>query len=182
MEKIFDKLKENIDTRFCCCNCNKKFCIAWKILKVIFFLFKYFFLCSYLIYFSNKNSNYYDEIIDNWSSLPIKNIERLAGRDIEYNNIGLLNSVKKNYYIHSLYGVQLKFVYAYDYDFDLAVDNHGHSFYGNNKKYVVSLAIIDENNLKGKYYDEKIYLKENKYLVYNLGTYGFYVQSKFTAT
>ena len=151
-------------------------------IKSNFFLFKYFFLCSYLIYFSNKNRNYYDEIIDNWSSPPIKNIERLAGGDIKYYNIGILNGVKKNYYIHSLYGVQLKFVYAYDYDFDLAVDNHGFSFYGNNKKYVVSLAIIDENNLKGKYYDEIIHLKENKYLVYNLGTYGFYVQSKFTAT
>ena len=183
MEKIVEKYKESIDTRCCCCTCNLKFCIVWKIILFIFLLFKFFILGFYIFYFRNKNSNYYDEIIDNWSSHPIKKIERHQSTNFKSNNIGILNGVKKNYYIHSLYGVNLRFIYDNKYDYGSYFDDHsGHYLYYNEELYVVSLSIIDEKNINDKYYDVKIPLNEKKYLVYNLGRIGFYVQSKFEAT
>lgn len=180
MEKILEKIKENIDYSFCCCNCNKKFCYVWFIISLIISAFKYFILYFYIFYFTRINNNYYEEIINNWSSYPITNIEIYEGDDFSSNNIGIINGAKKNYFIHSLNGVNLKFEYDKDFIYNITVDLVDQLRYYDS--YITYLTLINDNDFGYLNYGKNIPLGGGKYLHYSRGSSSCYVQSKFTAT
>lgn len=174
-----EKIVGPINTRCCCCECNKKFCLIWKIITIIFSIFKYLVLALYCFYFSNQNRNYYEEIVNNWNSYPITEIDIYDGDDFKSNNIGSLNGVDKNYYIHSLYGKNLKFYYDKDYKYNITSNYYDDLFkYNYEPRYVVFVS-LSEGDGCWPFHRHQINLGENKCLRYSMGLEGFYVQSKF---